>query len=1225
MNQNKWLVVLLGASMLLNPLASSTAAARQQPVVRDPDMLRQMVNEDSGKLYLPQTGPAPEILPMAADVNLPTWSRLAFQSYRGNNWDIYLVDPGGANETQLTTFTSIEGDPSLSRGGAFVAFDSNKDGNNDIFTINANGSGLNKLAANSASDSIPVFSPDGSRILFQSMRTGNADLFVMNKDGSGLTQLTTSSAYDGEATWSPDGSRIAFVSKRSGSYDVWSIKVDGTDPRQLTLGSTTATPAWSPLGDKIVYSNDSTNDGFYELWWMNADGSNPQLRLQYPQRDYWGTSWSPDGNSIAYIGTDWTYYQNNWYWTHSYMYFMDPVTKGSINGAVTDDRVFRVSWASTDITPPDPCTINNLKSSQPWTTFPVSWSATEAGSGVASYDVQVRSAGGSWQDFLALTSQTSQVYTGADGTRLEFRCRARDIAGNEQAWEPAPISSTVIQSTRPVSTAHVNQRYAKGQVQVNWEGFDAFSGIANYDIFVRDGKDGDWETWLGEVTYTSATYAGTPGHTYYFRSQAHNLAKITQAWQPDPQGVVTFYDATLTIGVRDLRDHPLPTPPITLAPPAFSVDGTGQSPFEKKFGLQTPNPVQVSIAAPGFGSLQDTLLDIPGDRSFGIILPPVDDLVANGGLETGSLNGWNLSRDGASISSTSHTGQHALKLMPGSGNDSSLSQTVTVADTMLHPTLSFLYYLPENSGNDEFSVAVTGDTELAVLTTTATTPGWTHIWADLSDFAGQPVALTFKITGTGAAVYVDEVSLGSWNVPQIVSVSPQTWQAGQSQPISITGENFSGLPQVFLNDIALTGVELVGSTQINAQTPTGMLGGYYRLRVVNPDGTENVLADLLALPPLPYYIPLVARQGNLDINNSLLAFAWPTLGGDDHRSGYAPNASSVSRYSQVWSNHPLNGTYAIKQVVEADGILIAAVDGSFGSMGVFAYELESGRELWNYQFTGKFSVNPATIANGMVYFQQGNAGDTYLFCLDLYTGQKLWQAPFGAQWERYLHPLVVGGKVYVNGGTYGGMYIFDAASGDQIAFLQGPQYDGWTPSYANDKIYTWVAGTFVERSPVDGNPIWSLGLDWSWHGYTMNTAAVIENRTAFIVSPTALSAIDLDTHTLKWSAPGNYDDTLPVVAGGVVYAIKGNMLEALNATNGALLDSFSAPENLINSPVVTGTSVYVASANSTFLLDRTTLDVKWSASEGGWVTVADGFLLIARPNGIISAYRAEEP
>ena len=509
MNKIQWLSILLCASLLLSPLSATTAAVlQQQPAQRDPGILRQLITEDPANFYLNQSKSTYESSQSLQSSALPSMSRLAFQSARYNNWEIFLADPTGTNEFRLTNNSAADVDPSLARGAGLVAFASNRSGSYNIYSQNANGSNLKRLTPNNPNSTNPVISPDGSHIVFQSDRNGNSDLFIIKSDGSGLVQLTNTPGYDGEATWSPDGMHIAFISNRAGVHDLWVMGTDGSNPTQLTAGATAAFPVWSPSGTKIAFSNDSNMDGFYELWTMNPDGSGSSVKAQAGQgvnRDYWGASWSPDGKMIAMIATDWIYQQNQWWWTNSYLKIYDPTTGGFLGDTLTDNQVIRVSWSSTDITPPGPCSMD-LKPTQTQESFLFGLSAGDTETGAAWFDVQVRALpDGIWQDYIT-TPAAGVIYQGVDGGQYEFRCRARDGGGNVQSWSTSIPSSTTVHASRPDSVTRVDQRYAKGPVKVNWAGLDAFGGINSYDIFVRDGQSGDWEDWLRGVQYTAAQY-----------------------------------------------------------------------------------------------------------------------------------------------------------------------------------------------------------------------------------------------------------------------------------------------------------------------------------------------------------------------------------------------------------------------------------------------------------------------------------------------------------------------------------------------------------------------------------------------------------------------------------------------------------------------------------------------------------------------------------------------
>ena len=87
-------------------------------------------------------------------------------------------------------------------------------------------------------------------------------------------------------------------------------------------------------------------------------------------------------------------------------------------------------------------TVGALPASTTKAAIPVSWSASDSGSGVLSYDVQYKTRNGTWTDWLLRTSLTGAVFTGADLETYSFRARAQDMAGNLEEY-PANVNNAV--------------------------------------------------------------------------------------------------------------------------------------------------------------------------------------------------------------------------------------------------------------------------------------------------------------------------------------------------------------------------------------------------------------------------------------------------------------------------------------------------------------------------------------------------------------------------------------------------------------------------------------------------------------------------------------------------------------------------------------------------------------------------------------------------------------
>src|SRR5437660_277310 len=67
-----------------------------------------------------------------------------------------------------------------------IAFNTNRDGNEEIYVMNPDGTGQTRLTNDAASDVGPAWSPDGLKIAFNR----GFDIFVMDADGSSPTRLT---------------------------------------------------------------------------------------------------------------------------------------------------------------------------------------------------------------------------------------------------------------------------------------------------------------------------------------------------------------------------------------------------------------------------------------------------------------------------------------------------------------------------------------------------------------------------------------------------------------------------------------------------------------------------------------------------------------------------------------------------------------------------------------------------------------------------------------------------------------------------------------------------------------------------------------------------------------------------------------------------------------------------------------------------------------------------
>jgi outer membrane protein assembly factor BamB len=360
---------------------------------------------------------------------------------------------------------------------------------------------------------------------------------------------------------------------------------------------------------------------------------------------------------------------------------------------------------------------------------------------------------------------------------------------------------------------------------------------------------------------------------------------------------------------------------------------------------------------------------------------------------------------------------------------------------------------------------------------------------------------------------------------------------------------------------------------------------------------------------------------------------WPMYQANASHDGYIPVSFDPTTFVPLWETRLSIQDLEVNPVAAADGKVFASLRVYFhdGIDQLFALDASDGSVLWSESFGAVFSVNPPAYSEGKVYLQVGNHGsDTHLYEYDATTGNRLNDGPFSAQWERYYAPTLHAGRIYINGGYYGGMYAFDFSEVPaQQWFVQLDQFDQWTPAVDGQYAYAYTGSEMSIVGLDTGIELWTIpDPNFVWGGWSMNLAPVLGGMDDVLATQGGrLISFDLADHTIRYEIPDEFSGQVSVRQ-GVVYAFNSGNLEAREQLTGSFLWSWEVPVGweLVGSMILTDAhaivharQISVPNDEATYAIDLESHQDVWSYPVGGQLAWSQGVLYIARAGGYLTA------
>ena len=246
----------------------------------------------------------------------PTTPKILFTSRRAGNLEVYMMNPDGSEQVNLTQHPALDLQAAWSPTGEQILFVSDREGTRDLYVMDADGANVRRASKKKIEvwRTAPTWSPDSKQFAYQ-RKDWNRLKFGLYRGTLGEEDDEFIAKY-GDPAWSPDGSVIAGSVGHGLGARLMFINVRTREEEQPIPDEAIQwqfDPSWSAAGDRLAFAGNKhplpaiLDRDLHRAWKdkqtvyiVNRDGTGLRQLVDEAGRNAEYPELSPDGSEVLY-------------------------------------------------------------------------------------------------------------------------------------------------------------------------------------------------------------------------------------------------------------------------------------------------------------------------------------------------------------------------------------------------------------------------------------------------------------------------------------------------------------------------------------------------------------------------------------------------------------------------------------------------------------------------------------------------------------------------------------------------------------------------------------------------------------------------------------------------------------------------------------------------------------------------------------------------------------